>query len=391
METVAWILFLSPAAFGVYAYFLYPAILKAFASLNPPPVQPPSGEWPMVSISLPVYNEEAQIRGVIESLLNIDYPADRRQIMVISDASSDGTDAIVREYADRGVELLRQPKRLGKTAGENAAAPLLRGDIIVNTDASIRIRPDALKPLIARFADPRTGVASGRDLSVSAESSDGNKAEGGYVGYEMWVRSLETQAGGIIGASGCFYAIRSHLHRVPMPDALSRDFGAALIAEEHGYRAVSVDESICLVPRTGSLPHEYRRKVRTITRGFETLLFKRKLLNPFRHGSFAWKLWSHKICRWAVPWSTPFSVIGLAMLASHHEWARWLLGAGAVGGVLVIIASKTTALPRINRIAMAAIFALAGNFAALHALVRAIHGDRNPTWEPTRRGVVAGG
>src|SRR5690606_27846349 len=125
----------------------------------------------------------------------------------------------------------------------------------------------------------------------------------GYVGYEMWIRDLETRVAGIIGSSGCYYAIRPELHRLPLPEALSRDFSSALHAREHGYRAVSVPQATCAVPRGTSLKKEYRRKVRTITRGMQTLWYKRHLLDPVRYGSFAWMLWSHKICRWMLPWA----------------------------------------------------------------------------------------
>src|SRR5690606_16822661 len=101
--------------------------------------------------------------------------------------------------------------------------------------------------------------------------------------YEMWVRRLETRISGIVGASGCFYAIRAHLHRVHLKDSLSRDFAAALIAREHGYRSVSVDDAVCYVPRAPSLHREYRRKVRTITRGMETLHNRGHLLNPLEY------------------------------------------------------------------------------------------------------------
>src|SRR5690606_27509349 len=110
--------------------------------------------------------------------------------LVVSDASDDGTDVIVRSYADRGIELLRMPVRGGKSAAENAARPMLRGDIIVNTDASIRIDPNALKPLIGQFSDPRVGLASGRDVSVTRVDGELNVGESTYVGYEMWIRSL---------------------------------------------------------------------------------------------------------------------------------------------------------------------------------------------------------
>ena len=152
----------------VYTYFGYPALLWIAGRLFPKPIKtdPSGSEWPHVSISVPAYNEEDQIEELIRSLLALDYPKDRLQILVISDASSDATDDIVRRYANSGIQLLRLEERGGKTKAENAAAHHLTSDIIVNTDASIRIAPDALKPLISVFADPKVGCASGRDVSV---------------------------------------------------------------------------------------------------------------------------------------------------------------------------------------------------------------------------------
>ncbi|HEY8508903.1 MAG TPA: glycosyltransferase [Steroidobacteraceae bacterium] len=371
---------------GFYAYFLYPALLWLVARIRGyrPAAKDPA-EWPFISISLPVYNEEAQIAEVIESLLAIDYPPDRRQILVISDGSNDRTIEIASSYADRGVEVLPLQERAGKTAAENAGARLLRGDIVINTDASVRIHPAAVKALIRQFNDPGVGVASGRDVSVARVSDDANVGEGGYVGYEMWIRSLETAVSGIVGASGCFYAIRRHLHLVGLPESLSRDFAAPLIAREHGFRAVSVDEALCFVPRTKSLHREYRRKVRTITRGMETLFYKRHLLNPFRYGSFAWMLFSHKVCRWAVPWAALLGVIGLGMVTIADPRATLIMLAalaaivwGAIGWLL----ADRVALPRLLSLPA---FALVGNAAAIHASVRAMQGERNPMWEPTRR------
>src|SRR5439155_25391253 len=108
---------------------------------------------------------------------------------------------LFRSLADRGVELLRLPERRGKTAAENAARAHLRGTIIVNTDASVRIALQALKTLVAAFADPTVGVASGRDVSVARVGAEANAGESTYVGYEMWVRDLETRVSGIVGAS----------------------------------------------------------------------------------------------------------------------------------------------------------------------------------------------
>src|SRR5205823_7962831 len=178
--------------------------------------------------------------------------------------STDRTDDIAREYATSGVELFRMPARSGKTAAENAACALIRGDVVVNSDASIRLHRSAVRRLVASFKDPTVGVASSRDVSVTVARDATNATEAGYVGYEMWVRSLETRAGGIVGASGSGYAIRADLHRMPVESDLSRDFAAALTARLRGYRAISVDDAVCYVPRTLSVGVEYRRKTRTI-------------------------------------------------------------------------------------------------------------------------------
>lgn len=378
-------------ALFVYTYFGYPAILWLLGRVRsrPVPADVEDGEWPRVSISVPAYNEGAQVRELLESLLALDYPRDRLQILVVSDGSTDETDDIVREYASRGIELLRMTERGGKTKAENAAARQLTGDIIVNTDASIRIDPGALKRLLAAFSDPKIGLASGRDRSVTNVDAPANAGEAGYVGYEMSIRDLETRVSGIIGASGCFYAIRSHLHRLPLPESLSRDFAAALHTREHGYRAVSVSAALCNVPRTPSLKKEYRRKVRTITRGMATLWHKRALLNPFRFGAFSWMLLSHKIFRWALPWAAFAAYVSLGTLAPRFTWAAvlFMLGsAGLVLGGLGWIIADRESVPALLRVPA---FLLAGNVAAAHAFLRVLRGGGDALWEPTRRGPVA--
>ncbi len=385
-------LIVSALALVAYTYFVYPLVLKLLATLRPPSraTQGPA-EWPTISITVPVYNEEAQIRAAIESLLQLDYPFDKRQILIVSDASSDRTDEIVAEFADRGVELLRLPQRVGKTAAENAARTRLRGEIVVNTDASVRIHPHALKPLIASFTDPTVGVASGRDISVARLDDQGNLGERGYVGYEMWVRDLETRVSGIIGASGCFYAIRADLHMHPVPEALSRDFCAALGAREKGYRAVSVENAICFVPRGPSLRREYRRKVRTMTRGIQTLLYKRHLLNPFRYGAFAWMLFSHKLCRWLVPWALITAAACVGLLSLTESWARWGVAVVALAGLLGGLGWNWPRRRRMPRVLALASYFIAGNVAAVHAWIQALRGKRHATWDPTRREVVGVG
>ncbi len=386
MIAIGLTLVLLPIGLMGYAYVGYPLLLRLVGKRRPPVASLPDPvEWPRISIVVPAYNEEPAIRRTIDSLLALDYPADRRQILVVSDASTDGTDAAVCSYAEQGVELLRLPKRCGKTAAENAALAHLTGIIIVNTDATIRILPPSLKPLIRVFQDPTVGVASGRDVSVGNIADDANDGESGYVGYEMNVRSLETRVGSIVGASGCFYAIRLEIHERLVPAALSRDFASALTAREQGLRAVSVDDALCLVPRTPSLRREYHRKIRTMARGLETLWFKRHLLNPVRYGRFAWMLWSHKLVRWLVFLTAPLAPLGLALLSPHSLLAFSLLigiGLGTALGTVALFAPEGTRLPRLVSTCG---FVLASHVAGFIAWTKALRGELNPIWEPTRR------
>ena len=374
-----------------YAYAGYPLALAVLARLRPRRVgvaEP--AQWPLIGITIPAYNEAHAIAGTLEAVLAAEYPADRRQIVVISDASTDGTDDIVKTFAARGVELLRQPERKGKTAAENAARAVLRGDIVIQTDASVRIHQASIRQLAMAFQDPTVGCASSRDVSVARVDVAASAGEGAYVGYEMWVRGLETRLSGIVGASGSLFAIRRDLHAEFVPDNLSRDFAAALVARLRGFRSVSVTDAVCFVPRGGSLHQEYRRKVRTMARGLATLVYFRRLLNPLAYGLFAWMLASHKLVRWLLPWATVALGIAVAGLAPSSAIA---LGAALGGLVLAGLAAVGWYWPggsEMPRVVSMPAFTVAGIVAGLQAWLQLLSGRRAATWEPTRRGVSAG-
>ena len=390
MTMVALILVGIPFGLVGYAYAVYPLLLRGGVTLSRRSSRRPrpsldSSELPFITITLPAYNAERSIGAAIENILASDYPADRREIIVVSDCSTDRTDEIARGFASRGVVLHRLTERRGKTAAENVVGRVARGDIIVNMDATVRIRPDSLRALVSAFADPSVGVASGFDSSIGMEA-DANGGESGYVGYEMWVRELETRLGGIVGASGCFYGIRREVHDTSFPEHLSRDFASVLIARLRGYRAVSVRDALCYVPRTKALDAELERKIRTMARGLQTLWYMRALLNPLRYRWFAFKLLSHKLCRWLVSLSLPGGVIGLAILGMSTTIFMPFFAVFAIGVALGLAGLRwSTNGQRPPRVLALAGFALAANLAGMRAWYRALRGQSTPVWEPTRR------
>ncbi len=388
MSAAPYVLIALPIVIFGWAYAGYPAVLWLASRFRAEPAVPPDPDtWPLISITVPAFNEAARIRSTIESLLALDYPADRRQILIVSDASTDDTDRIVGEYADRGVELFRVTRRGGKTAAENESADALRGEIIVNTDASIRIQPHSVKALIRAFQDPSIGVASGRDISVGAET-EGNRGESGYVGYEMWVRDLETRLGGIVGASGCCYAARAQVQHTVLRGDLARDFASALIARRLGLRAVSVNDATAVVPRTPSLRSEMSRKARTMTQGLQTLRYGALLMNPFRFGAFAFALASHKLARWLVYLAIPFGFVGIAWLAGTSQIALGTLLAIFVGIAMAYVAIRWPSTRKVPLPFALAGFAVASVTGGLLAWIFALRGRRLPMWEPTRRAAI---
>ena len=374
----------APVVIAVYAYVGYPLILWLFARAGrkPAPAQE-ARVWPYVTITVPVYNAASNIRGTLDRLLALDYPRDKLQILVISDASTDGTDEIVRSLREQGVELLRLPERRGKTVAENTALAASHGEILVNVDSTILVPRNSLKALVRVFDDPTIGVASGRDVSMG-DAEEGTPAESGYVGYEMWIRDLETRIGSIVGASGCFYGSRRCIHANPLPPGLSWDFASALNARAEGYRSVSVSEAICVVPRAAQIRTELTRKVRTMARGLSTLFYYRGLMNPFRYGSFALMLISHKLLRWLPYLLAPVAYAALCFLAVESFSARMLLGmasAGLLAG-FVAIGSRKPGLPKLVSLAGFIVAVFSAGFLAWWAALRQ---TQMATWEPTPR------
>lgn len=388
LELFGWILILAPIAIGFYAFIAYPAIVWLWARFRPAYQLPPEpAEWPEITILIVAYNEIARLGNTLRHAVSTTYPAEKLNVLVISDASSDGTDDLVLNFGDERVRLLRMPERSGKPAGENAAGTHLRGDIVVSIDASILIPRKSLKPLVQALLDPSVGLASGRDISVGSEAREGNKAESSYVGLEMTLRHFETRVQGIVGASGCFYANRRHLQQVQLPPELARDFAAASVARAHGFRSVSVDEATCLVPRTPTLKAELKRKSRTMGRGLDTLVYLRSMMNPFRYGSYAFMMISHKFVRWLLFPSLLGWLIGPLLLAKTTP-ATLVLPLGMIVGLLiariVIFWPEDKRLPRLIALpGYLFISIVAGWMAWLHLLKN----EKSAMWEPTRRPV----
>lgn len=383
---VGWTLIALPLVIGAYAFVGYPLLVGLWARVRPPFTLPDEpAEWPRVTVLIVAYNEAARIRPTLDALLEVDYPKDRLDVLVVSDASTDDTDAIVTSFANRGVRLLRMSERRGKPAGENASAAVITSDIVVSVDAAILIPKTSLKPLVRAMLHPEVGCASGHDQSIGDASREGNQAEASYVDLEMRLRGQETRVHSIVGASGCFYAARRELHQVQLPEHLSRDFAAASVARRRGFRAVSVEQAVCLVPRTRSLQAELRRKSRTMGRGLATLWYLREMLNPFRYGSYAFMMSSHKLARWLLFPALLGWLIGPLFLGPSMPLFYLLSLAMAGGIVLGLVVAQWPTTRKLPTVLAFPGYAFVSVLAGWLAWWNALRGNRKAVWEPTQR------
>ncbi len=225
------LLFWVSVAGTVYAYVGYPLLLLLLARIRPRPVQA-AEITPNISLIITVHNAGRTIASKLENTLALDYPRDRLEILVASDASTDDTDRLAAAYAGRGVTLCRAPSRGGKTAAQNLACRAACGDVLVFSDATTVLPGDALRAIVRPFADPTIGLVSGEDATLAGEHAVAT-GEGLYVRYDMWVRRLESLSGSLVGASGCFYAVRREL-RSELSKDLVEDFATPLLIVQAG-------------------------------------------------------------------------------------------------------------------------------------------------------------
>lgn len=377
MTSLFWV-----ALFGaVYSYTIYPAVLWLLLSARGAerradrPV-----EFPAMTVIITARNEVEHIGAKIQDVLAQQYSGEL-EVIVVSDASDDETDARVLAVTDPRVRLVRQERRLGKEAGQACAIRKAAGEVLVFTDVATRIQSGSLPAIAARLADPVVGAVSSEDRFVTVNGQ--LAGEGLYIRYEMWLRRLESRMAGLVGLSGSFFAVRKHICD-SWPTEVPSDFTVAFNSARRGLKAVSDLAVVGIYPDLREATDEYARKRRTVLRGMAGLAAAREVLNPFRYGAFALQVWSHKVMRWAVPWFLAALLLTSAVLARTGAAFQVFLLIQLAGYAIVVAAWQVPALRRAGPIRVAYYFVQV-NVAMADALLRFLRGERIPTWSPSRR------
>lgn len=380
MEIVFWAL----AALMLYTLGGYPVLLSLLSRLRREREFHPTDERPFVSFIVAAYNEETNIRDKLKNLAEIDYDRDKIEFIIGSDASTDGTDEILKQAAagDSRFKYFRLEERAGKIAVLQKAVESARGSILVFTDCSVRTKPDMLPIILSSFQHPDVGLVSSRDEWVGGgDESPAGQHE--YIRYEMNIRSRESRLNSLVTASGSFFAVRRELFQA-YGDEQADDFALPLMVYRRGYKVIHRDDLTGYVPMVKSSGAELSRRSRIIQAGIRTVWANRGLLNPFRYPVYAWQLWSHKALKWFFPFMAIADLVFAVLLWQEGLIYRLaVLGYAAIttaGVIGLVIRSKSSA-----RFASTAVFLLLSSAATVIAWYKVIIGARAKTWEPSHR------
>jgi cellulose synthase/poly-beta-1,6-N-acetylglucosamine synthase-like glycosyltransferase len=362
----------------LYAMVGYPLLLATVVRRVAPEIRKNNEFRPTVTVILAVHNGEEFIHAKLESLLGLDYPAALTDILVVSDGSTDATDAIVSSFASRGVRLLRAPHG-GKAAALNLGIGHASGEILFFTDVRQVIHPAALSHLVANLADPSVGAVTG-ELRMLNPNRSGEQADMElYWRYELWARRCHSRIDSVFTATGCIYAMRRSLAEPIPPDTLSDDALIPLGAFFRGYRVVFDPASVAFdYPAVEGM--EFRRRLRTLAGLWQLYIRLPRLFT--RANRMRFHFLSHKFIRLLLPWATLASLAATVALPDSAPRTFLLLDEL----VLILLAVIDPSIPGrfpLKRISSPAKTFLSMNLAALLAPAVFLIPART-LWRPVR-------
>jgi cellulose synthase/poly-beta-1,6-N-acetylglucosamine synthase-like glycosyltransferase len=271
---------------------------------------------PTVSIIIPAYNEAKSVEQKIVNTMALDYPENKREILIGSDGSTDETAILAGKFVNDGVQFLDFKANRGKTAVQNDLVARSTGEILVFTDAASFLPPDAVKKTVRNFADDRVGCVAGRMRFVATDSNLTTQSQGLYWRYEVKIREMESKLGSLVGVDGPLYAVRRDCY-VPLEHNVISDLLTPLLVLEQGKKVVLESEALVDEDPTLKSGQEFATRRRITLRGLVGLSTYTSLLNPLRDPMLSFQVFFHKVLRWFVGPLVILNVLACSALSGH--------------------------------------------------------------------------
>jgi cellulose synthase/poly-beta-1,6-N-acetylglucosamine synthase-like glycosyltransferase len=375
-------LFFGAAGTLLYVWVLYPLVLAILPARRARPritcqeAEPTAATAPPISLVVSAYNEEGAIEAKIGNFLQSDYPG-RSELLIASDGSSDRTVAIASRFISDRVHLFAEVTNRGKGAALSRVLPLVRGEIVVFSDATSIFSRDALNHLIAPFADPEVGLVTG---SVQVQ---GNHVAGMYRRYENLLEKLEARGGSISTAHGCIYAMRRSLLHDHDP-TLTDDFVQPILVTLQGSRVAVAPQAVCYESFSPDRTVQFQRQVRMVALASSVYFRFVPALLLTRQWRLLFVLTSHKFLRWlTVPVMVPL-VLATVLLVGSSPLFTLALGAEALSAALVALGALFARAGIENRTVLFWDF-IEMNFAASVGIAKSIAGRVPSSWSTSSR------
>ena len=365
-----WLFWGSTALVG-YTYLGYAAWLWLRERLHGRAVRR-SPHLPLITIAMVVRNEEDTLARKLQNLAELDYPADRVQLVIVSDGSTDSTDEILRQHAcDPGFQVITSNQTRGKASGLNDAIRAAKGEVVVFVDARQFVEKEAVRLLLENFADSEVGCASGELMLGDPHSGETARGMGLYWRIEKKIREMESASGSVVGATGAIYAARRELLVPVPPNTILDDVYLPMNIAKQGARVVFDSRARAWDSPNLGEKREFSRKVRTLTGNYQLLQLAPWLLsgeNPLRFDFF-----SHKLLRLVSPFAlaTAFASSGLI----DNTLYQIAFAAQASFYLLAVLAMAKLKLGPLGRVADPASTFLNLNVAALVAFTKLVSGQ----------------
>lgn len=366
-----------------YTYFGYP-ILIYFISLFIRNKISKKDIEPGLTFLITAYNEEKRIKEKLVDTLNLDYPNNKLEIIVVSDASDDKTDEIVKEFIDKGVKLFRVEGRVGKTEVQNQAVKIAQGEIVIFSDATTKYVKSAIRNIVRNYADPTVGAVSGRYRYINPNKTQVGTGTIAFWDYENFIKSNQTKIKTITGCCGCIYSVRKDLY-VALPRDIISDLVEPLKILEKGYRIVFEPDALAYETTCEKSNEEFKMRVRVISRGMRGIIYMKKLLNPLKYGFVSFQLFSHKVLRWMVPlFAIMLYLTTIFLINKNHFyfiffWLQSIFYILALIGWLIDFATKKK--PKLFSLPL---YFCVLNFASLVAIFKVLLRKKEITWKTVR-------
>ncbi len=362
----------------VYAYAGYPLLIALLAHFFPLDVKSDDSYLPKVSALIPVYNGVAFVRSKLDSLLQMDYPQNKLEILICSDTSNDGTDEILNEYESRypeRVQVFRMESRSGKPSILNRLRKHASGEVLLMTDIRQPLVKQCLLSLTRLLADPSVAVVGGQ--LVLTETT----GPGIYWRYENWIRACEARFRGLVGVSGSIYAIKAHYMEDLPADVILDDVWIPAIQRLKHRKVLRSAEAIAFDKAEGN-EQEFRRKTRTLGGNYQLFFRLPGLLLPFVNPSW-FEMMSHKVFRLLCPWALVSLLLACVWIVLQPKLAGGQLTYQLI--CILLIAQVTFYLmaiggSRSGRLGQLARTFVILNLAAVLGLWRFLTGKLQITW-----------